>query len=312
MGVLHAEDKLREQANQMVLQSHEVSVEPAGQRPPYEEVAHFTFYNLAQGDKHGTYKMVWADRDNFLSEIRFDPYQMLVVKKGGKFYRHENATFTPVRVMQLQRLFPPFAIRFDDTDVIHRIKSRNIGPVAAHCIEFDTVRGTHKLSHEICFAKDDETILSFRDDELEYFWSGYTTFHGKRLPEHAELKEKNAKIIDLDLKYMAAETLSPASIVVPAGLKVDNVCNAKTPPMLKSAPDPTFPQNVQRYNGSVVLAVLIGKDGSVQDSRVIQTMGNEYDREAQIAVKRWKFAPAQCNGQPDEAKINIEVNFKTR
>jgi TonB family protein len=181
----------------------------------------------------------------------------------------------------------------------------------ARCIEFDTVRGTHKVPHELCLDKS-RRVVYFRDDDRECFWSDYRSFGGKQLPGHAEMRERNIKVIDVDFTYIEIQALSPASIRVPVGLQPDSICRTKLLPALRSAPDPTFPLDAPRLNGTVVLAVLIGKDGSVLDSQVIQSLGKAYDREAQDAVKRWKYSPAQCDGQPEQAKTTVDINFRTR
>jgi TonB family protein len=126
------------------------------------------------------------------------------------------------------------------------------------------------------------------------------------------MKEHGYKIIDLNLTYSDAEKATPASIAIPAGLEPDTVCHTKLPPILKSAPDPKYPTGAPKLRGSVILMVLISKDGNVKDSQILQSLHGAYDLEAQLAVKDWKYAPAQCDGIPEETKASVEVRFNRK
>ncbi len=311
-GAIFAEDRVREKADELLRQAYEASAQTEMQRAPYEEEGTFTFLNMVNKNERGTYLKAWADSNNSIEGIRLDGYQKLVVKKDGKFYRHENTTFTPRRVEQLEYILRITGYTLDDTDIVRRIRNRNFGSTPATCIELDTVRGARKASQELCLGKNDSLLVYFQKDDLEYFWSDYRVFRGKRLPAHIEVREHGDKIIEADRTFKEAEALKPASIIVPAGLAADSVCRTKLPPVLRSAPGPEFPVGVAKYNGSVVLAILVNKDGSVQDSQVLQSLDSVYDHEAQRVIKSWKFSPALCDGQPEEMKMCVEVHFPTR
>ena len=63
-----------------------------------------------------------------------------------------------------------------------------------------------------------------------------------------------------------------------------------------------------RIQGSVILQALIGKDGSVQNLRVIS--GHPMLVQAAMeAVKQWRYKPYYLNGEPVEVDTQITVNF---
>jgi periplasmic protein TonB len=65
----------------------------------------------------------------------------------------------------------------------------------------------------------------------------------------------------------------------------------------------------QHVEGEVVLATLIGKDGSVVDVRPVS--GSQYlTGAAADAVRQWRFKPYQVNGKPVEVETNIRVDFQ--
>lgn len=70
------------------------------------------------------------------------------------------------------------------------------------------------------------------------------------------------------------------------------------PPLAKQA----------RIQGSVVLQATIGKDGSIQNLRVIS--GHPMLTGAALdAVKQWKYKPYLLNGEAVEVETTVQVNF---
>ncbi|HJT70484.1 MAG TPA: TonB family protein [Terriglobales bacterium] len=73
---------------------------------------------------------------------------------------------------------------------------------------------------------------------------------------------------------------------------------------------PTYPPlaRTARVQGSVILAAIIGKDGSIQNLHVIS--GHPLLTQAALdAVKQWKYRPYILNGEPVEVDTQVTVNF---
>jgi len=85
---------------------------------------------------------------------------------------------------------------------------------------------------------------------------------------------------------------------VTQGLKIKNV-------------NPVYPQmaKIARVQGPVVLAAIIGKDGSIQNLHVISTASPLLNQAAMDAVKEWRYRPYILNGEPVEVDTQITVNF---
>lgn len=75
--------------------------------------------------------------------------------------------------------------------------------------------------------------------------------------------------------------------------------------------EPDYPEAARRQNiqGSVVLEVRIGADGSVQDVRVASGPPL-LAQAASDAVKQWKFKPHLVNGSPVEMQTMVTLNFR--
>jgi protein TonB len=77
-------------------------------------------------------------------------------------------------------------------------------------------------------------------------------------------------------------------------------------------PDPEYSEEARqaKYQGTVVLWVIVGADGRPHDMRVERSLGMGLDEKAIAAVKTWKFEPARKDGHPVAVQINVEVNFR--
>jgi TonB family protein len=81
--------------------------------------------------------------------------------------------------------------------------------------------------------------------------------------------------------------------------------------LLVHSVDPVYPPEAaaQKLQGSVVLQAMIGRDGSVEDLKIVRgyfVLG----RAAIAAVKQWRFQPYMLNGHPAETQTVLTVNFK--
>lgn len=76
-------------------------------------------------------------------------------------------------------------------------------------------------------------------------------------------------------------------------------------------PDPEYSEEARKakYQGSVLLWVVVGTDGRVHDVKILRTLGLGLDEKAIEAVKTWKFEPAQKDGKAVTCQVNVEVNF---
>ena len=79
--------------------------------------------------------------------------------------------------------------------------------------------------------------------------------------------------------------------------------------MLVHSVDPVYPPEAlaQKVQGPVVLQAIIGRDGSVEDLKMVRgyfVLG----RAAIAAVKQWRFQPYVVNGHPAETQTVLTVN----
>jgi TonB family protein len=110
-------------------------------------------------------------------------------------------------------------------------------------------------------------------------------------------------------KEKAAEALAVSQ---PSSADVRKIGgNVKAPKLMaKVEPEYTEEARLAKYDGSALLAVEVGADGTVGHIRVVRALGLGLDQKAVEAVSKWRFEPATENGQPVIVKAQIEVNFR--
>jgi len=78
------------------------------------------------------------------------------------------------------------------------------------------------------------------------------------------------------------------------------------------APDPEYSEEARKakYQGTVVLWLVVDANGRPQQIRIQRALGMGLDEKAIEAVKMWKFEPARKDGQPVPVMINVNVTFR--
>jgi protein TonB len=65
-----------------------------------------------------------------------------------------------------------------------------------------------------------------------------------------------------------------------------------------------------KYQGIVVVAIIVDKQGNPLNPRVVRALGMGLDEKAIEAVMKYKFHPAMKDGKPVAVPVNIEINFR--
>jgi periplasmic protein TonB len=86
------------------------------------------------------------------------------------------------------------------------------------------------------------------------------------------------------------------------------------PPKLLREVRANYTDEARRANitGEVVLEIVVRRDGSVGDVRILQRLGSGLDDRAVQAVRQWRFAPARLKGTPVDVIVEVAVEFKLR
>lgn len=85
-----------------------------------------------------------------------------------------------------------------------------------------------------------------------------------------------------------------------------------TPPQLIYKVEPEYSDEARKakYQGTVVLYVVIDEKGLPRDIKVVRPLGLGLDEKAIEAVRQWRFRPGYMNGRPVAVAATIEINFR--
>ena len=86
------------------------------------------------------------------------------------------------------------------------------------------------------------------------------------------------------------------------------------PPRLLREVKADYTEEARRRSvaGEVVLEIVVRRDGSVGDVKVLKGLGSGLDDRAAQAVRQWRFAPAQRRGAPVDVIVEVSVEFRLR
>jgi len=82
-------------------------------------------------------------------------------------------------------------------------------------------------------------------------------------------------------------------------------------PMPVRTPPPDFPAALKGTSGMVSVVVVINEDGSVVEASATKSTDSGFEAPALEAIAKWKFKPAEVNGQPVKAKITVPIRFSS-
>lgn len=86
------------------------------------------------------------------------------------------------------------------------------------------------------------------------------------------------------------------------------------PPRLVKEVRADYSEAARRANlrGEVILEIVVRRDGSVGDVRIVRRLGSGLDERAVEAVRQWRFSPARLKGTPVDVLVEVAVEFQLR
>jgi len=80
--------------------------------------------------------------------------------------------------------------------------------------------------------------------------------------------------------------------------------------LLKIEPEYSEEARKAKWQGTVVLAIVVDEKGHARDLKVIRSLGLGLDQKAIEAVEKWRFKPGMKDGKAVPVQATIEVNFR--
>ena len=126
----------------------------------------------------------------------------------------------------------------------------------------------------------------------------------------------SAAVWQLHLENLLRESggLAPgtsAAMQPPLPPGVYTVGGSVTRPVVIYHPDPEYPDAARKskLRGTVVVAIVVGADGSVLSTKVLKTTDPVFNDNALAAIRNWRFRPGTKDGQPVPVALTVETSF---
>ena len=105
-------------------------------------------------------------------------------------------------------------------------------------------------------------------------------------------------------------TVTNPAPALPAGVYESDQVDVA--PHARSQPRPVYPSELKRYSieGEVNLLITVDPDGHVKDPVVLKATDGRFGKAAADAVLKWRFKPAQLNGNKVPCRVRIPVVFE--
>ena len=77
-------------------------------------------------------------------------------------------------------------------------------------------------------------------------------------------------------------------------------------------PEPPYSEEARKakYQGVVVLLIVVDRQGNVADISILKPLGMGLDEKAVTTVRTWKFHPARRNNTPVAVRVSVEITFR--
>lgn len=75
--------------------------------------------------------------------------------------------------------------------------------------------------------------------------------------------------------------------------------------------EPEFSEEARKnkFQGNVVLRIVVGIDGKTHEVKVVRSLGMGLDEKAVESIRQWRFEPGRKEGVPVPVEVLVEVNF---
>jgi TonB family protein len=204
--------------------------------------------------------------------------------------------------------------------VLGRVK-RNMDRMRLVCLSvkgWSTQSGTQTVNGPTyCLDADRPMLMSISNpmDGTEWLRSNVLSFRGHYVPGDFEAVRNGKRVFSAHLDSI--ETLKsvneadfappPDAIEVPRKIAVSGGV-AQGLLVEKTAPEYPVDAKLAGISGTVVLQILIGKDGHVADLKIVSGPP-ELQQAAMGAVRTWVYRPYLLNGEPVEVNTTVNVVF---
>jgi TonB family protein len=307
----HAGEDARKEANRILKIASHLETLKLGKHPKYRHEVHFSLLRPGMTEVGGDYMLEVDSPSFYREEISFDNYRLRRVRIRDQIWTQSTHDFTPLVVEEIEIALSTTTLRMTSRHIVKRVYDRDIEGTEGRCIDFETIHGNDRIENQICVRKDSGYIFYARHGSTDATFSDFSPVLSIVKPRRITIDLPDKARIVADSTYNDVEKFDQAEFKPIDGADVADVCEKSTGPAVKYAPDPVFSviSNLGISHGRVIGVVKVDAEGNVVNAAIVQSLGPLVDDLALATVKRWKYAPATCNGKPVKAVTQFSVTY---
>jgi TonB family protein len=256
----------------------------------------------------GQYQEVWISPDKWRNEFVLADFQQVEIGSSDSKWVSRNLDFNPRPSYLLAIALNAFAEPKISTDEkVLSIRKKKSKGSEWRCLELSAVNGPKR---ELCF--DDSGALVQEEYLRERFeYGNFATYGEKIYPRTIRVFSDDRQVLDITADELFSPINAKTQLFQPApGADRFAACERWPATPSKKVP-PSYPQAARQAHqqGTVTLYAVIGRDGHIEKTRVLESGGQSLDQATVDAVQKWIYPPVACGTQPDASEVEIRVNY---
>jgi TonB family protein len=305
-----AGDDLEKKANHILGKVSQLESFQRGD-PKHKREVKFRLVRAGSPDVEGLFVVKTDSANLWREDIDFDNYHFSELRVKNHIWLKSTHDFLPLVVQELQSALMLPVLRIGKENSVKRVYEREIEGERVQCIEFETVHGDDKFENEVCVQKDTGYLMWAHHDATQMSFSDFLPVGGIVLPRQITIDLDGKDKIVAELNEEIVQKFDSAEFAPPDGAEMTEVCVRGSNPAPLSTPDPVFSliAGLGISHGRVTGVLKVDAEGNVVNAAIVQSLSPVVDDLALATVKRWKYAPATCNGKPVKAVTQFSVTY---
>ena len=309
IAIAFGKESAEEQARPLLKQAEEHSLLHPDKAFPFGLLLKYSIQLPRSKPLPGVFSWLVTSEGDSRKEIRFADYSELNVLRGTTLWVKRSSEFRPLQSGWVAEAMGSFVLMNSPHDEIKRYFTASDHQTRLRCVEL--LR--NKTARTLCF--DPEANLhkiEMQDSHTTYEFSDFRQVGAKSAPYKVIVKRDGSVVLEGTIDVLTPNpTVEPSLLMIPPDAIKRNGCLISSFPLLKDKVRPQYPQPARERHiqGTVTAYVLVGSDGSVKQTAILQTGGEYLDESVLDAVRKWQYEPAKCETMPVESEQEVTVNF---
>ena len=280
---------------------------------PFRLKADISVTNDDGSVERGTYTEFWISREKWRREAVLGEVRWTQVVLGRKSWSSDSSAVALDRISTVIATIDPWPPLLDPwkTD---KFETQQVSNSDARC--FRTKREPWGPA-ELCFEKDRGALvariklLQVKDKGVNEtcIYKEYRQFGDKWIPTSYECYEQKKLWLAARVSDFIFHPEPDPSLFTPLA-EGKEFAHCPTQPQPPRVIYNDAPALMEASSAMVKLTLQVGTDGNPHDLRIVKSANKMKDDSVLEYVRRWKFKPALCEGQPMEAEIAVEVDSR--